>query len=99
MLQIEDKNYRKISSNTYLENCLSNEEESGANSTSIKRSILTYFPIRECLTLVRPVYEEEMIYNLNDLEDNRLRGEFLEGVNTLRNKIIDGTGPKMYGGS
>ena len=30
MLQLEDKNYRKISSNTYLENCL-NEQNEGYN--------------------------------------------------------------------
>jgi|JI9StandDraft_2_1071091.scaffolds.fasta_scaffold1078030_1 hypothetical protein len=54
--------------------------------------------MRECMTLVRPVDEEELLYDLNVLEDHRLRREFIEGVNTLRNKIIDNTGPKIYGG-
>jgi hypothetical protein len=75
MLQIEDKNYRKITSNTYLENCLNDEEDIGGKDSSrrIKKSILTFFPLRECLTLVRPVYDEEQIYNLNQLEDQMLR--------------------------
>jgi hypothetical protein len=29
--------------------------------------------MRECLTLVRPVDEEEVMYDLNRLEDHRLR--------------------------
>ena len=66
MLELEDRNFRKITANTYLENCLNGENNIGSEEANkIKRSILNYFPLRECLTLVRPVYEEEMIYNLN----------------------------------
>ena len=60
----------------YLENCLTDQNSIvKANETSrrIKKSIVTYFPIRECLTLVRPVDEEEVMYDLNKLGDNRLR--------------------------
>ena len=41
-------------------NCLSDQNPIGKmNETSkrIKKSILTYFPIRECITLVRPADE------------------------------------------
>lgn len=33
--------------------------------------------MRECMTLVRPVEEEEMLYDLNSLPDHRLRREFV----------------------
>ena len=56
---------------------------------------MTYFPMRECMTFVRPVDEEELLYDLNVLEYHRVRREIIKGVNTRRNKIIDNTGPNI----
>ena len=48
------------------------------------------------MTLVRPANEERDLQNLNQIYDHRLRADFIEGVNNLRDKILKNTGPKMY---
>lgn len=62
MLKIEDERGRKISPSQYLENCLNDKDAIGKTSEQsrkIKRSIMNYFPDRGCLTLIRPVDDEE----------------------------------------
>ena len=62
MLKIEDERGRKISPSQYLENCLNDKDTIGKmneQSRKIKRSIMNYFPDRGCLTLIRPVDDEE----------------------------------------
>lgn len=48
------------------------------------------------MTLVRPAYEERDLQNLNQLPEHALRKDFIEGVNSLRDKILKNAGPKKY---
>lgn len=98
MLKLEDDRGRRITPSQYLENCLNDRKTASEDSKKIKKSIMAYFPNRECLTLVQPVDDEEELQKLNELPDQCLRREFMEGVNTLRNKIMINTGPKLYEG-
>ena len=59
---------------------------------------MSYFPNRECLTLVQPVDDEDQLQRLNKLPDHCLRREFMDGVAELRAKIMGNTGPKIYEG-
>lgn len=59
---------------------------------------MNYFPDRGCLTLIRPVDDEEELQRLNELPDFSLRPEFTRGINELREKIMANTGPKIYEG-
>lgn len=46
------------------------------------------FKNRDCSLLVRPVEEEQDIQNLEELDDNQLRPEFLDQVEIIRAKIF-----------
>ena len=50
------------------------------------------------MMLIRPADSEADLKNLGLLQDSRLRPEFLEGVNTLRNKILSNGAPKIVNG-
>jgi hypothetical protein len=56
-LKIEDQHGRRITPTQYLENCLTDQHPGTVNENSrkIKKSLLTYFKDRECVTMVRPV--------------------------------------------
>lgn len=66
------------------------------SSKKIRRSLVKYYKDRDCVTLVRPAYEEEDLQNLNQLPSHQLRREFIEGVNSLRDRILTNCGPKRY---
>lgn len=63
MLKIKDVNGRDVSAKAYLESILTDPtmEARNINSNSIKirESILNFFKYRDCLTLLRPMAEEE----------------------------------------
>ena len=48
---------------------------------------------------MRPAFEESDLQNLHQLPDHRLRRDFIEGINSLRNKILVNCGPKTYEGT
>ena len=61
MLEPQDHRGRPISPSQYLENCLNQDNSIGKadpHSQNIKSTIIKHFPSRECLTLKRPVYDE-----------------------------------------
>ena len=80
-----------FTSTEYLDKCLKRVEGEGsenAKKNSIKDAIKTYFPQRECHPLVRPVFKEDDIKNIQDLEYEDLRPEFRSGVETLIKRIL-----------
>lgn len=54
-----------------------------------------YFPSRDWSTLVRPVEEESHLQHLDHLSDDELRPEFLEGIESLHDKIMSQIKPKV----
>jgi hypothetical protein len=56
------------------------------------------FKNRDCFTLIRPVGEESELQRLNSLPDHALRGEFIKGVNELKEKIFKNAEPKYLFG-
>ena len=61
-LKLVDSKGQRINSHTYFENCLQPQEgfsEGIEAKNRIRRLISEFFPDRDCVTLVRPVEDEE----------------------------------------
>ena len=98
-LKLEDINGNAITEKEYLEKAL--EDVSGNNEiiqekNRVRKLIRTYFPERDCFTMVRPVEKEIDLQNLENLPNEELREEFLEQAENFRNKILNITCPKTF---
>ena len=110
-LDLEDEEGYEITPTQYLNSAL--EQNPGYDKQTMERNrirhmLTSFFPDRECVTLVRPISDEAALQQVDDLDYNDLREEFREGITGLKNSIfqnarlksIDGktlTGP-MFGG-
>ena len=91
MLKLEDKNGNKITSKDYLETSL--ELQKGVSDiiekkNKVRRMFNHYFPERDCVTLPRPMEEEEALGRLNEIDDHLIRKEFVDQLGFLRTKIL-----------
>ena len=98
-LKLEDKDGNVITEKQYLENSL--KEIKGNNEiieekNKVRNLIKTYFPERDCFTMVRPVEKESDLQIMQNLPDERLRKEFLEQAQIFKNKVLQITKPKMF---
>ena len=98
-LKLEDINGNAITEKEYLEKAL--EDVSGNNEiiqekNRVRKLIRTYFPERDCFTMVRPVEKEIDLQNLENLPNEELREEFLVQAENFRNKILNITCPKTF---
>ena len=98
-LKLEDKDGNVITEKQYLENSL--KEIKGNNEiieekNKVRNLIKTYFPERDCFTMVRPVEKESDLQIMQNLPDQRLRKEFLEQAQIFKNKVLQITKPKMF---
>lgn len=98
--KIHPETGQEISSKEYLELCLK-RKISGKNSSDnnlIRDNIIKYFPDRDCVTLVRPVDQENDLHKLNDIPFEKLKPTFKWEFKQLRDKIYKETTPKrIYG--
>ena len=98
-LKLEDINGNSITEKQYLEKALENvngNNEIIKEKNRVRKLIRTYFPERDCFTLVRPVENEKDLQNLEYLPDDELRTEFLEQAQIFRNKIMNIITPKTF---
>lgn len=68
------------------------------NKESVRQIIKYYFKSRECLTMVRPTNQECDLQNLDILQDEKLRPDFLAQIISLRKKIFSNCRPKTFNG-
>jgi len=100
-LKLEDTDGNTITAKQYLENGLALQKGSSEvteEKNKLRRLIKSYFPERDCYTMIRPVENEKDLQNLNMLDDNMMRKEFLEEAEILRNKVFRKIKPKMFNG-
>jgi hypothetical protein len=100
-LEIRDAKDKVITANQYLENALtdmSTYNKTSETNRKIRQAMLNFFKDRECITFVRPVGEEKELKVLNSLPDNKIRPEFTNQVNVLREKILSKTTCKQLKG-
>ncbi len=64
----------------------------------VRESILNLFRMRECLTLIRPVDEDELLHKLNKLDQQDLREGYINKFNRLREKLFHECPYKTMGG-
>lgn len=87
-----------ISSKEYLERSLASQpgfSDDVEQKNRIRRLLTTFFPERDCVTMVRPLLNETNLQNLDKMDLTKLRPEFYEQVLTLRKKILSRMRPKM----
>jgi hypothetical protein len=102
-LRLVDQNGKNITEKQYLEKALENIKGEENNEiikekNRVRSLIRTYFPERDCFTLVRPVEEEKNLQHLQELSDDELRSEFLEQAKIFRNKVHKKVKPKFFHG-
>ena len=98
-LKLEDINGNAITEKEYLEKALENvngDDEIINEKNRVRKLIRTYFPERDCFTMVRPVENEKDLQNLEYLSDQELRSVFLEQAQIFRDKIMNITTPKTF---
>ena len=98
-LKLEDINGNAITEKEYLEKALENvngDDEIINEKNRVRKLIRTYFPERDCFTMVRPVENEKDLQNLEYLSDQELRAVFLEQAQIFRDKIMNITTPKTF---
>ena len=89
-LQMMDANGKQIHSKEYLEDALKDvtEGKSIKAKNKIRSALRTYFPIRDCVCLVRPCVDETNLQNLDKLPLTSLRPEFVEHAVSFREKVF-----------
>ncbi len=98
-LKLEDNKGNVITAKQYLESALQLQKGSSEvveEKNKIRKLITAYFKERDCFSMVRPIENEKDLQNLQTLEDNLIRREFLEQAETLRNKVFKKVKPKLF---
>ena len=100
-LLLEDHSGDPITSDEYLEGAL--QQQNGVsdqieNKNRIRRLITQFFPQRECITMVRPLLEEQKLQQLEKMELSDLRLEFFDQVMHLRKRVLERCNPKTMKG-
>jgi len=102
--KIDPETGEEISSNEYLELCLRNKTLNYRNNNKksnennlIRENIIKYFKDRECITLPRPVDQEEDLHKLNEIPFNELKHNFREEFLNLKGKIYENSKIKKIG--
>lgn len=99
-LQLLD-NGKKISSRQYLENALKPQggySDDALEKDQIRSLLADFFRQRDCITLVRPVDDEQQLRALPSVPYTDLRDEFRTSFETLRKRLFDKAKPKMLFG-
>lgn len=98
-LKLEDTSGREITEKEYLERSLQNVKGSTdaiEEKNQTRSMIRTYFPERDCYTMVRPVENEIDLQNLQHLDNKQLRSEFVTQAKKFRALVLQKVKPKMF---
>mmetsp|Transcript_29105 Transcript_29105/g.49339 ORF Transcript_29105/g.49339 Transcript_29105/m.49339 type:complete len:810 (+) Transcript_29105:123-2552(+) len=101
MLELADVDGNAITAKEYLEKSLRPQKGRGKRiqeKNETRRLLTELFPSRDCVTMVRPVYDERQLRNLNSVSSDKLRVEFKQSLATLKSKIWN-SGVKMIDGN
>ena len=99
--KIDPETGKEISSNEYLEICLRNKLMNkngiGMENNLIRENIIKYFKERECVTLPRPVDQEEDLHKLDEIPFDKLKPNFRSEFLNLKNKVYENSKVKRIG--
>ena len=100
-LRLVNTDGETITSKEYLERSLEVQKgfsDSVDQKNKIRNLLKDFFKERDCITLVRPLTDEDNLQNLERMELSQLRPEFSEQVNNLRKKVLHRIKPKTLNG-
>ena len=91
MLKLKDNSGNDISEKEYMERALeelkgNNEQIRQKNKT--RKLIKQFFSDRDCITMVRPIQNEDQLQRLNYIDDHELRPQFRMKADLLRQKVF-----------
>ena len=101
--KIDPESGEEITSDEYLELCLRNKSTNYGNKNKsiennlIRENIIKYFKDRECITLPRPVDQEEDLHKLNQIPFSKLKPNFREEFLNLKRTIYENSKVKRIG--
>ena len=97
--KIDPDSGEEISSDEYLELCLRNKstKNKSMENNLIRENIIKYFKERECVTLPRPVEQEEDLHKLNEIPFSELKPNFREEFLNLKRKVYETSKVKKIG--
>lgn len=105
ILEIRDPQGRPITAPQYLESSLidvnvgaKGGSKDSQKSYQVRQSLLNFFKSRDCLTMVRPVNDENDLRNIQHLSDDQIRPEFINALHHIRNKIYKNCTQKVING-
>jgi len=90
-----------MSPKEYLEKALQNQKgfsDSIEQKNRIRRLLKSFFPDRDCVTMIRPLTNEDKLQNLINIPIEELRGEFVDQMHVLRKKVLQRIRPKKLNG-
>jgi hypothetical protein len=100
-LQLVDKEGKSISSNQYLEECLSQTTSSsleGNSKNEIRKILKDFFRERECFTFVRPINKDKKLRNIQEVPFEELRDDFKQQVTNFVSQVLQSTTSKTVEG-
>ncbi|ETN06585.1 hypothetical protein PPTG_12669 [Phytophthora nicotianae INRA-310] len=95
-LQLQEDG-KKVTSKDYFESALKQQPpltEEVVQKNRIRSLLSTFFPSRDCVTMVRPLSDEALLRDLIRQPYDSLRPEFREQMEVLRNKLSTLLKPK-----
>ena len=100
-LELEDEDGYEITPTQYLNSSL--EPNPGYDKQTMERNrirhmLTSFFPDRECVTLIRPISDEEALQQVDNIAYEDLREEFRDGMSGLRDLIFQNARPKTIDG-
>jgi hypothetical protein len=73
-LQLTSGTGQELTAKQYLERALDiNSKDPNDDKSRTRKALTTYFPERDCITLVRPLTNEESLQELDKMEFEKLR--------------------------
>ena len=100
-LQLVDQEGESISPKEYLEKALQSQKgfsDSVEQKNRIRRLLKSFFMERDCVTMIRPLTNEERLQTLNTIPMDELRPEFVDQIGNLRRKVLQRVKPKKING-
>lgn len=91
-LELHDEAGEPMSAREYLEQSLAQQSSFSTDAQArnrVRRSLTGFFKRRDCVTLVRPVDDEEELANVDCLPESSLREAFRSQLTELRSHILD----------
>lgn len=95
-LQLQEEG-RKVTPREYFESALKHQPpmtEEIAQKNRIRTLLSTFFPSRDCVTMVRPLNDESLLRSLLSQPFESLRPEFQEQMAVLKAKVFSSLKPK-----